>query len=174
MHFSPAPLRGRRGGNAVSFRQPPVTLLLYYSFDGCVEGVEMWNRTWETMTGRVSLLSLSLRSWGYKAHTAAVGLFRLTPRTITLVKERKKCVYLLVINALSTRLFHCCAMVGSHIMQPALIQAILNPFWIMFYVILGACKEVAKSEGLKALHGATVFVQTKFTLTQTKKNSLIL
>lgn len=90
-----------------------MTLLLYYSFDACVKGVEMPKWTWEmTITELhivffffVCVCSLRLRI----GRSAVVGLFRLTPRTITLVKERKEFVYLLVINALPTRVFHYCS-----------------------------------------------------------------
>jgi len=54
-----------------------MTLLLYYSFDGCVEGVEILNRTWETMTAEFAFSRCPFAIEDLKSHAAAVGLFRL-------------------------------------------------------------------------------------------------
>lgn len=70
-----------------------MTLLLYYSFDGCVEGVEILNRTYEMMTAVFPLFPCPFQVKDLKLRTAAAGLFRLTPWAITQVKEEEACVF---------------------------------------------------------------------------------
>lgn len=76
-------------------RGSDMTLLLYYSFDACAEGVEMWSRAWEMMTAEFpsSAAPPSEARPSQRPHATAAGLFRLTPSTITLVKEEEICVF---------------------------------------------------------------------------------
>lgn len=90
-----------------------MTLLLYYSFDGCAEGVEIWKRIWETMTAEFPFLRRPFEDEDLRSRAAVVGLFRLTPWNINL------CVYLW---AIPTQLLHAVPPVCQLVVLPVLLK----------------------------------------------------
>lgn len=65
MHvFSSSPER-KKGAKCGDAPTGPLTLLLYYSFDGSVEGVEILNRTWEMRSAEFTFTCCPFQSWGF-------------------------------------------------------------------------------------------------------------
>lgn len=105
-------------------RGSDMTLLLYYSFDACAEGVEIWNRAWEMMTAEFSSSACppSEAQASRRPHAAAAGLFRLTPSTITVVKEEEICVFTRDKCTLNTALSIPAASLPTDYVEAALIR----------------------------------------------------
>lgn len=62
--FSSSPER-KKGAKCGDAPTGPLTLLLYYSFDGCAEGVEILNRTWEMRPAEFTFTCCPFPSRGF-------------------------------------------------------------------------------------------------------------
>lgn len=111
--FSPGPPRGRRGRNAATLRQAPWPCCFIILLTVVLKALKYW--TEHERWGPPSLPSLVVlfRVEDSESHASTAGLFRLTPRTITLVKEEEICVFTCdkcaprtALSVLSTSLSH--------------------------------------------------------------------
>lgn len=97
-HISPNPLRGRRGKRAVRFRQAPWPCCFIILLTVVLKVLKYWTEHERWWTAQFPFSRCPFEVEDLKSHAAVAGLFRLTPRTITLVKEEEICVFTCTLN----------------------------------------------------------------------------
>lgn len=93
MHISPHPLRGRRGRNAATLRQAPWPCCFIILLTVVLRVLKYWTDHEKWCLPSLPSLVVLFKVGQSGSHASAPGLFRLTPWTITLVKEKEICVF---------------------------------------------------------------------------------
>lgn len=93
MHSSPHPLRGRRGRNAATLRQAPWPCCFIILLTVALRVLKYWTEHEKWWLPSLPSLVVLFKVEKFWSHASAPGLFRLTPWTITLVKEKEICMF---------------------------------------------------------------------------------
>lgn len=93
MHISPHPLRGRRGWNAAKLRQAPWPCCFIIFLTVVLRVLKYWTEHEKWWLPSLPSLVVLFKVEDSGSHVSAPGLFRLTPWTITLVKEKEICMF---------------------------------------------------------------------------------
>lgn len=87
------PLRGRRGRNAATLRQAPWPCCFIILLTVVLRVLKYWTEHEKWWPPSLPSLVVLFKVAESRSHASAPGLFRLTPWTITLVKEKEICVF---------------------------------------------------------------------------------
>lgn len=92
--FPPRPPRGRRGRNAATLRQAPWPCRFIILLTVVLKVLKYWTEHERWWPLSLPSLVVLFKVKDSDSHASAAGLFRLTPRTITPVKEEEICVFM--------------------------------------------------------------------------------
>lgn len=91
--FPPCPPRGRRGRNAATLRQAPWPCCFIILLTVVLKVLKYWTEHERWWPLSLPSLVVLFKVKDSDSHASAARLFRLTPRTITPVKEEEICVF---------------------------------------------------------------------------------
>lgn len=92
--YFPRPLRGRGGWNAATLRQAPWPCCFIILLTVVLKVLKYWTEHERWCLPSLPSLVVLFKVGDSESHASAAGLFRLTPRTITLVKGEEICVFM--------------------------------------------------------------------------------